>query len=104
LFNLDDGHGKHDSHEGTSSFTTASFQIANTIMGAGILSLPMVMQYLGLIVGTLFISLVALCTIYSVNLLLKCKDLTGKRYKNINILVGIQCLLKFVMVELVLWQ
>lgn len=46
-------------------------------MGAGILALPMVMRYLGIIIGTSFIASIGLYAIYSVYLLMKCKDLTG---------------------------
>jgi amino acid permease len=47
-------------------------------MGAGILSLPVTFRYLGMILGTLFIALIALANHYSVRLLLQCKDMTNK--------------------------
>ena len=56
--------------EGHASFTMASIQIGNTILGAGIISLPVVMRYLGIILGTVFIAFIAVCTIFSVKLLL----------------------------------
>ena len=75
--NIDDGHG-HKGHVGTSSIKTASSQIANTIMGAGILSIPVTMSYLGLVLGTIFIITISLITTYSVELLIRCKDITGR--------------------------
>ena len=64
--------------EGHTSFTMASIQIGNTILGAGIISLPVVMRYLGIILGTLFIFFVAFCTIFSVKLLLIAQEITKK--------------------------
>ena len=64
--------------EGHTSFTMASIQIGNTILGAGIISLPVVMRYLGIILGTLFIFFVAICTIFSVKLLLIAQEITKK--------------------------
>ena len=64
--------------EGHASFTMASIQIGNTILGAGIISLPVVMRYLGIILGTLFIFFVAFCTIFSVKLLLIAQEITKK--------------------------
>ena len=64
--------------EGHTSFTMASIQIGNTILGAGIISLPVVMRYLGIILGTLFIFFVAVCTIFSVKLLLIAQEITKK--------------------------
>ncbi len=64
--------------EGHASFTMASIQIGNTILGAGIISLPVVMRYLGIILGTVFIAFIALCTIFSVKLLLIAQEITKK--------------------------
>ena len=47
-------------------------------MGAGILSIPIVMRYIGIFPGTLFICFIAFVTIYSVNLLIQCQEITGK--------------------------
>lgn len=47
-------------------------------MGAGILSIPIVMRYIGIFPGTLFICFIAFVTVYSVNLLIKCQEITGK--------------------------
>lgn len=47
-------------------------------MGAGILSIPIVMRYLGIFPGLLFITFIAAVTIYSVNLLILCQEITGK--------------------------
>ena len=65
-------------NEGTESYKSAGIQIANSIMGAGILSIPIVMRYLGIIIGSFFISFIAIVTIYSVHLLIKCQEITGK--------------------------
>ena len=72
-----DGHS-HSTEEGTESYKSAGLQIANTIMGAGILSIPIVMRYLGILLGFLFILFIAIVTIHSVNLLIKCQEITGK--------------------------
>ena len=64
--------------KGEDSHITASVQIANAIMGAGILSIPIIMRYLGYILGTLFITILAILTYYSVYLLLRCHEITGK--------------------------
>ena len=64
--------------EGHASFTMASIQIGNTILGAGIISLPVVMRYLGIILGTVFIAFIAVCTIFSVKLLLIAQEITKK--------------------------
>jgi len=71
--------------KGTSSVINVAFQIANTIIGAGILSLPVVMRYLGLILGSFFIIFNAILTNYSVNLLLKSHQLSKKnKYSTIS--------------------
>ena len=84
-FKVDDGHSKsEESHDhgksGNTSCFQASLQISNTIIGAGILSFPMVMNNLGIIYGTIFVLVVAYCTIFSVKMLLICKDITGHKY------------------------
>jgi amino acid permease len=48
-------------------------------MGAGILSLPVVYHYLGIVLGLLFVGFIASVTIFSVHLLLKCRDMSGKK-------------------------
>ena len=63
---------------GTDSSKTTGVQIANTIMGAGILSIPIIMRYLGIIIGSLFLIFLALSTIYSVYILIRCHQITGK--------------------------
>ena len=72
-----DGHSSIK-EEGTESYKSAGLQIANTIMGAGILSIPIVMRYLGILLGLIFIFFIAIVTIYSVYLLIKCQEITGK--------------------------
>ena len=74
----DDGHDNHEGKIGKSSSFASSLQISNTIMGAGILGIPVVMRYLGLILGSCLMMINALVTIYSVHVLLRCKDITNK--------------------------
>ena len=45
--------------EGNTSFWGAFIQIGNTILGAGIISLPVVIRYLGFILGIIFLLLIA---------------------------------------------
>ena len=73
-----DGQSIDPNKKGKDSTKTAGAQIANTIMGAGILSIPIIMRYLGIIFGTLLIIFLALTTIYSVYILIKCHKITGK--------------------------
>lgn len=65
--------------EGNSSVSMATIQIINTVIGAGILSLPVVIRYLGIVFGTLFFISMWAATIYSVFLLLKAQEATKKR-------------------------
>ena len=65
--------------EGNTSFWGAFIQIGNTILGAGIISLPVVIRYLGIILGIVFIFIIALLTIYSSYLLLKAHQITKKK-------------------------
>ena len=78
--NPEDNDGFHidPSKRGKDSSATAGAQIANTIMGAGILSIPIIMSYLGFLVSFILIVFLALCTIYSVYILIRCHQLTGK--------------------------
>ena len=64
---------------GNTTFWGAFLQIGNTILGAGIISLPVVIRYLGFILGNLFIILIAILTIYSCYLLLKAHQITKKK-------------------------
>lgn len=64
---------------GSTDFWGAFIQIGNTILGAGIISLPVVIRYLGFIVGILFIIIIALLTVYSSFLLLKAHQITRKK-------------------------
>ena len=73
-----DGFDIDPSHRGKDSSTTAGIQIANTIMGAGILSIPLVMSYLGILIGTVLLLFLAITTIYSVYILMRCHQITGK--------------------------
>ena len=73
-----DGQNLDSDIKGKDSIKASGAQIANTIMGAGILSIPIIMRYLGLILGIIFIIFLAFCTIYSVFILIKCHEITGK--------------------------
>jgi len=73
-----DGQNLDPKKKGKDSSKTAGSQIANTIMGAGILSIPIIMRYLGILLGTIFIIFLALSTIYSVYILIRCHEITGK--------------------------
>ena len=65
--------------KGNTDFWGAFIQIGNTILGAGIISLPVVIRYLGFILGIIFIIIIALLTIYSSYLLLKAHQITRKK-------------------------
>ena len=73
-----DGYHLDKDKEGKDSTFSAGVQIANTIMGAGILSIPTIMNYLGILCGSIFIIFIAVSTLFSVNLLIKCHEITGK--------------------------
>ena len=73
-----DGFNIDPSKRGKDSSTTAGIQIANTIMGAGILSIPLMMSYLGILLGTILLLFLAVLTIYSVYILMRCHQITGK--------------------------
>ena len=73
-----DGHDLDQEMQGKDSIKASGAQIANTIMGAGILSIPIIMRYLGLFLGIIFIILLALCTLFSVFILIRCHEITGK--------------------------
>ena len=63
---------------GKDSAISAGIQIANTIMGAGILSIPIIMSYMGFIVGIIIVIFLAVSTLYSVYILIRCHEITGK--------------------------
>ena len=65
--------------QGTTTFSGAFLQIGNTILGAGIISLPVVIRYLGFILGIAFIIVIAALTVYSCYLLLKAHQITRKK-------------------------
>ena len=70
--------------ESNSSLKSTSVQIGNTILGAGIISLPVVMRYLGIIPGTIFFLVTSTVSTYSVFLLLKAHQITKKnKYSSI---------------------
>ena len=72
-----DGHDLDQEMQGKDSIKASGAQIANTIMGAGILSIPIIMRYLGLFLGIIFIISLALCTLFSVFILIRCHEITG---------------------------
>ena len=76
----EDGDGQNLDSEikGKDSIKASGAQIANTIMGAGILSIPIIMRYLGFLLGIIFIIFLAFCTLYSVFILIRCHEITGK--------------------------
>ena len=76
----EDGDGQNIDSEikGKDSIKASGAQIANTIMGAGILSIPIIMRYVGLLLGIIFIIFLAFCTLYSVFILIRCHEITGK--------------------------
>ena len=65
--------------KGNTTFMGAFLQIGNTILGAGIISLPVVFRYLGFILGFIFITIISILTIYSSYLLLKAHQITLKK-------------------------
>ena len=65
--------------KGTTTFLGAFLQIGNTILGAGIISLPVVFRYLGFILGFVFITIIAILTVYSSYLLLRAHQITNKK-------------------------
>ena len=73
-----DGFHIDPSKRGKDSSTTAGVQIANTIMGAGILSIPIVMSYLGFFIGSILVLFMAISTVYTVYILIRCHQITGK--------------------------
>ena len=73
-----DGQNMDPNKKGTDSSKTSGAQIANTIMGAGILSIPIIMRYLGFLIGSILILFLAASTVYSVYILIRCHQITGK--------------------------
>ncbi len=73
-----DGFPIDPNEKGKDSPITAGIQIANTIMGAGILSIPLIMSYLGLLIGIILVVFLAAITLYSVYILIRCHEITGK--------------------------
>ena len=73
-----DGFHIDPNKKGKDSSTVAGIQIANTIMGAGILSIPIIMSYLGFLLGISIVVFLAVTTIYSVYILIRCHEITGK--------------------------
>lgn len=65
--------------KGNTTFWGAFIQIGNTILGAGIISLPVVIRYLGFPLGIIFILIIAYLTVYSSYLLLKAHQITRKK-------------------------
>mmetsp|Transcript_5550 Transcript_5550/g.5699 ORF Transcript_5550/g.5699 Transcript_5550/m.5699 type:complete len:548 (+) Transcript_5550:112-1755(+) len=74
----EDKEGSPDDQQGNSTVFQAASQIANTIMGAGILAIPVFYKSYGIIVGTLLMLVSAWGTIYSVYCLLFAHRVTQK--------------------------
>ena len=76
----EDSDGYYIDPEKNSSFSTtlAGIHIANHLMGAGLLSAPIIMSYLGLLVGIIFYIFMTIMTLYSVYILMRCHEITGK--------------------------
>ena len=73
-----DGFHIDPQENGTFSSTLAGIHIANLLMGAELLSAPIIMSYLGLLVGIIFYIFMAIITLYSVYILMRCHEITGK--------------------------
>ncbi len=70
---------KYEKPHGSISPKIASFNIANSILGAGILSLPISIRYLGIIVGVIFFAIVAYATLLTVSYLIQSQEVTKKK-------------------------
>ncbi len=67
-----------------SSVCSAIFNLTNTIIGAGVLSLPFAFKHTGVVLGPLILFLVYILVLYSCRLLISCSKLTGgKTYMEI---------------------
>ena len=73
-----DGFHIDPQENGSFSSTLAGIHIANLLMGAELLSAPIIMSYLGLLVGIIFYIFMAIITLYSVYILMRCHEITGK--------------------------
>jgi len=58
----------------------AAFNLSNAIIGAGVGGMPYALKEAGFYSGVLLLGLVALCTDYSVRLLIRCGQTAGKKY------------------------
>jgi len=70
-----EGHGKHGEKEKAPVFGSA-MNIANTIMGAGILALPKLIHRFGMLFGSIIIGISCMLTYFSCIMLLKAKNLS----------------------------
>ena len=57
----------------------ASLNVANSILGAGILSLPISIRYLGIIFGLIIFSLISYSSLLTVSWLIQCHQVTKKK-------------------------
>lgn len=72
-----EGHGSHDKDPNSKiGILGSAMNIANTIIGAGILALPVVLANYGLVMGASIIVLSCILTYFSCCLLLKAKNLS----------------------------
>ena len=76
----EDNDGIHidPNNQGSFSTTLAGIHIANQLIGAGLLSAPLIMSYFGLLIGIILYIFMAIMTLYSVYILMKCHEITGK--------------------------
>ena len=73
-----DGFNIFPNKQGKNSSKSAGFQIINILMGAGFLSIPIIMSYLGFLLSIIFIAFFVISTFYSVHILIRCYEITGK--------------------------
>ena len=68
----------YEKPHGNISPKIASFNIANSILGAGILSLPISIRYLGIIIGLIFFFIIGYETLLTVSFLIQSQEVTKK--------------------------
>ena len=64
--------------EGKFTSNFAGIYIIIYLIGAGILSAPIIMRYLGLIIGFIFYIFMVIITFCSIHFLIECQEITGK--------------------------
>ena len=78
--NPEDSDGFHvfPNNQGKNSPELTGMRIINILMGAGILSIPIIMSFLGFLFSIIFILFFIISTFYSVHILIRCYEITGK--------------------------